>query len=134
MKTAGALFVIAAGLARAQLLTPVWVELGDEGKVLARVVVQAPGDCPSIQFDGAAARMILRIPVPAGMRPACEMAVPAGTKKAAVNGKLLPLPRANPSKIVVFGDTGCRIKGDRIQDCNDPAKWPLAHDRAAGGR
>lgn len=125
MKTLGALLVIAAGLARAQLLTPVWVELGDEGKVLARVVVQAPADCPSIQLDGSAARMILRTPVPAGMRPACELAIPAGTKKAAVNGKPLPLPRANPSKIVVLGDTGCRVKGERIQDCNDPAQWPL---------
>jgi hypothetical protein len=27
--------------------------------------------------------------------------------------------------VVVFGDTGCRIKGARVQDCNDPAKWPF---------
>jgi predicted phosphodiesterase len=27
--------------------------------------------------------------------------------------------------VVVIGDTGCRVKGARVQDCNDPAKWPF---------
>jgi hypothetical protein len=31
---------------------------------------------------------------------------------------------------VVIGDTGCRIKGDNLQACNDPAKWPF--ERVAG--
>jgi hypothetical protein len=26
----------------------------------------------------------------------------------------------------VFGDTGCRIKADHIQDCNNPRRWPFA--------
>ena len=29
-------------------------------------------------------------------------------------------------RIVVIGDTGCRLKGTFVQDCNDPVKWPFA--------
>ena len=33
----------------------------------------------------------------------------------------------NPQKIVLIGDTGCRIKkGAVIQDCNNPYQWPFA--------
>ena len=31
----------------------------------------------------------------------------------------------NPRRIVVLGDTGCRIKPPALQDCNDPTKWPF---------
>jgi hypothetical protein len=42
-----------------------------------------------------------------------------------VNGQALALPRPNPSRVIVLGDTGCRVKDQRVQDCNDPAKWPF---------
>jgi len=29
-------------------------------------------------------------------------------------------------RIVVIGDTGCRLEGRAIQDCNDPEAWPFA--------
>ena len=29
-------------------------------------------------------------------------------------------------RIVVFADSGCRIKGPTVQACNDPAAWPFA--------
>lgn len=38
----------------------------------------------------------------------------------------LPLPVADPQRILVFGDTGCRIKGKSLQDCSDPEAWPFA--------
>lgn len=107
-----------------QLLTPVWVEAG-EGKIIARVVVATAADCPVMRADGAALPMPLRQPVPEGLRPACEATIPPGTKSASVNGQALALPPADPTQIVVIGDTGCRIKGPRVQDCNDPAKWPF---------
>jgi hypothetical protein len=41
-------------------------------------------------------------------------------------------PIAEPRRILVLGDTGCRIKGTVAQACNDPAAWPfLALARAA---
>ena len=57
----------------------------------------------------------------------CEKPIPAGVARAAVFGRALPLPAANPRRIVVIGDTGCRIKtGDDIfQACNDAAQWPF---------
>ncbi len=31
----------------------------------------------------------------------------------------------SPRRIVVLGDTGCRIKPPALQDCNDTTKWPF---------
>ncbi len=56
----------------------------------------------------------------------CSAAIPAGTKHAAVEGNPLPLPPADPQRILVLGDTGCRIKGSYLQACNDPVAWPFA--------
>jgi predicted phosphodiesterase len=36
----------------------------------------------------------------------------------------LPILVQEPKKIVVFGDTGCRMKGKYVQNCNDPNEWP----------
>jgi hypothetical protein len=119
--------VLAAGLAPAQLLTPAWVELGDNGQVLARVIVAsdgAPQTCPSITVDGVDHSMSLRQPVPAGFQPLCEYALPSAAKAASVNAQALHLPIPDPASVVVIGDTGCRIKGERVQDCNDMTKWP----------
>ena len=36
------------------------------------------------------------------------------------------MPRPNPQRIVMFGDTGCRLKtGDPTQACNDHNAWPF---------
>ena len=112
-------------VAHAQLLTPVWTEVGEHGTV-ARVVVNSANDCPAVIIDGAATRMAVRLPVPNGLNPACEVQIPASAVAATVGGKQLALPHNDPSRVVVIGDTGCRIKGTAVQDCNDPAKWPFA--------
>lgn len=132
-RTLFSLVAVAAGLARAQMLTPVWTEVGEHGTV-ARVVVTSPADCPFIKVDGTLQRMTVRLPVPPGLRPACEAQVPASARAASVAGKDLPLPRKDPSHVVVFGDTGCRIKGDKVQNCNDPAKWPFQRVASAAAR
>jgi predicted phosphodiesterase len=123
--------VLCAGLGHAQTLTQVWTEVGDHG-TLARVVVNSQSDCPSITVDGKSMPMQVRLPIPQGLKPACELAIPATAKAAtvAVEGRALALPHADPARVVVIGDTGCRIKGGKVQDCNDPAKWPFK--RVAG--
>jgi hypothetical protein len=120
-----ALFASTPRFVSAELLTPAWVELGPNGSSVARIVVNAPADCPSIQIDGTTQKMTLRQPQPPGFRPACELAIPAGARSATVNGQALVLPQADPTRILAFGDTGCRIKALAIQDCNDPDKWPF---------
>ena len=39
---------------------------------------------------------------------------------------VLPLPKRNPRRIVILGDTGCRLHiGDPWQSCFDEQEWPL---------
>jgi hypothetical protein len=52
--------LFAGTTAHAQALTPAWVELGEDGKAVARIVVNNPQDCPAIQVDGAGRPMLLR--------------------------------------------------------------------------
>ena len=51
--------------------------------------------------------------------------LPAHVALAREYGLFPVLPRSI-KRIVVIGDTGCRLKGDNVQDCNDPAQWPFA--------
>lgn len=119
-----------------------FVVLGEDGAAVARVL-SAGAACPAIRFDGRDVAMTLRAPAqtvaqrptvskPADSKPsafpvlACEAAIPAGTAQASVAGQPLPLPRARLNRIVVIGDTGCRLNKDEQQDCNDPQAYPFA--------
>jgi hypothetical protein len=137
MPTKVALLLLAATAAlTGQVLSPAWVEIGESGSI-ARIIVAGPRDCPRIEIDGRPLQpMLLRQPVPAGLRPACEASVPATARSASVNGQALALPHGAPSRVIVFGDTGCRVKDDEIQACNDPDLWPFAQvsATAAGER
>jgi Calcineurin-like phosphoesterase len=116
--------LLAAALtASGQLLSTAWVELGEGGRTITRVVVNTTADCPSVEADGTRLTMTPRSPVPQGFRPVCEAVVPAGTRAARVMGQTLALPHGEPSKIAVIGDTGCRIKGAEVQDCK--SQWPF---------
>jgi hypothetical protein len=33
--------------------------------------------------------------------------------------------RQDPERILVIGDTGCRLKGSLVQPCNSPTEWPF---------
>jgi hypothetical protein len=118
--------LVAAALASGQALSPAWIAVGEGGQAIVRIVVKETRDCPTIQIDSAMRSMPLRQPLPEGLRPACEFALPRGVKSASVNGRALTLPQANPSRVIAIGDTGCRIKGDELQACNDPEQWPFA--------
>jgi hypothetical protein len=141
MRTIVALLV--GTFAQAQMLSTAWVELGEGGRAIARVVVNREADCPSAEVDGASLSMTPRLPVPAKFRPVCEVGLPSGAKSARIRGRALALPQPDPSRIVVIGDTGCRIKirngssssdsdsvapatskkGAEVQDCN--REWPF---------
>lgn len=120
------LVALGASCLRAQALSPAWVELGPGGQAIVRIVVTSPHDCPKLRVDGARRPTEVRLPMPPdGFRPVCQATIPSGAKSAVMNGQTLALPRPNPSRVVVFGDTGCHVKGDHIQDCNDVTKWPF---------
>jgi hypothetical protein len=121
----GALILAFATSALAQEQTSHWVQLAPGGGQEARVLTTAPS-CPSIDIDGAPTPMTPRA-APNDYFPLrlCALAIPAKAKKAMLGSESLPLMTRVPQRIMVFGDTGCRIKGGTIQDCNDPRKWPF---------
>lgn len=121
-----------------------YVVLGDGGEAIARVVTTAPS-CPSLHVDGRDRAMILRAPAgTAAQRPTqskpelskpsafpaltCEARLPVGARQVSVEGQTLPTPSAQARRIVVIGDTGCRLKASdsAYQACNDPEKYPFA--------
>jgi hypothetical protein len=46
----------------------------------------------------------------------------------------LPVPVADPQRILVIGDGGCRSKGDKHQDCSKPESWPFAQISAEAAK
>ena len=118
-----------------------WVELGPEGSSTVRAITDDL--CPQVIFDGIPAPMNVRTEPGykiENVKPAvfsvrsCELQVPPGAVAATLDGRVLPLPRPNPQRILVFGDTGCRIAGDELQDCDDPAAWPFPKIAAAAAK
>ena len=117
-----------------------FVVMGSGGSAIARVITP-DATCPAITVDGTSKPMSLRIaagtvpvrtssatPVKPSAFPVntCEFTLPSGTGRASVLGHDLPLPKANPQKIVIIGDTGCRLKtGNPWQACSDSTQWPF---------
>lgn len=104
---------------------PSWVQLGPNDVILARAV--RAETCPQITIDGVAHDMDLRA-APTAEHPnvVCEATVPPASVSVAIEGTALPMPVADPQRIALIGDTGCRMKApDSFQNCNDPRDWPF---------
>lgn len=128
-----------------------YVVLGENGTPVARVMTSAAG-CPTIKIDGDELAMHVRAqPQTLPLRPTrsatedskpsafpllvCEKFIPPHAARISVDGKPLPLPPAQVNRIVVIGDTGCRIKsGERTQQCNDAQQYPFAAVAAAAAK
>jgi predicted phosphodiesterase len=133
--------------ARAEVFA--WVQLGENDSISARAIVE-DGPCPTFSADGVALKTTVRSDKAAimdkvaagtdlGAVTVCEAAVPPiATSLVMVQQRPgqeptpspLPLPQHEIHRIVVFGDTGCRIKKSAkefdLQDCNDKDGWPYA--------
>jgi predicted phosphodiesterase len=117
-----------------------WVELVGPGRQASiRFVVSDDASCPILSADGELLATRVRAepgPLfregkgsPRAEFPVrvCEALAPEGKKRVLWGDQLLPLPVAEIKRIVVFGDTGCRIKkGKKPQDCANADKWPYA--------
>lgn len=110
--------------ARAELLAK-WVQLAPGGEAEARAVAQGSA-CPNATVDGASVPMRVRaaadVKFPALL---CALTLERAARHVSIAGEDIPLPKPAPERILVLGDTGCRIKGSTIQACNDPAAWPF---------
>ena len=126
-----------------------FVVLGERGVPAVRIITVA-STCPDVDVDGAPQRMSVRAPpatealrptlsTPALSKPSafpvltCELTLTAAVSRAAVGGRALPLPKRSPQRIVVIGDSGCRLQAFSgvNQACNDPEAWPFARVAAA---
>lgn len=104
-----------------------WVQVGPPGMTTARVITSST-DCPDIIIDDEVQQMSVRKePSDKDFKVlTCEAVIPPGTAFASIGGRELRLPKQFPTRIVVVGDTGCRLEtGDDPQSCNDPDAWPF---------
>jgi Calcineurin-like phosphoesterase len=121
------LLLLADSTAQAADLPGPWVEFASDGGLDVRSIV-APGmDCPKVTADGAVLTSTTR-GKPDGDYPVqvCVAHATAATRGITVDGLPAPVLASDIKRIVVIGDTGCRLKGSFTQDCNDPVKWPFA--------
>lgn len=143
------LAVIAAAVALPSAAAPVaLVVMGDGGAIARAVTTDAA--CPVLVVDGRTAVMAVRfapatVPqrvtqsTPGNSKPSafpvtvCDAPLPPTARRASIAGVPLPLLKRIVRRIVVIGDTGCRMKAadSASQACNDPAKFPFAHIAAA---
>ncbi len=121
-----------------------YVVLGSNGIPVVRALTHHAA-CPMLTVDGKEMAMDIRakaetIPQrstmsdPSESKPSefqvltCEKTLPIETHSASIAGQTLPLPKHDVQRIVVIGDTGCRLKKSdhAFQACNDPEQYPFA--------
>ena len=131
------------------------------GAMVARAIVipDSTGNAayPKIRISGVESTMAVRAPTVNGVASrgdfygsprlvdfpvlTCEARLPATANSVSVNGRALKVSNSSAplNRILVVGDTGCRVKGptafvqtadgiasggDRLQDCTSEAAWP----------
>lgn len=119
------LAVVCASIHAEEKSTIAWTELTASG-VSVRAIV-AGKECPAMSVDGKSVALKVR-ETPSEQFPVttCQAATPQGSKFALIGGHRLALEPPAVKRVVVIGDTGCRLKGAKVQDCNDPQKWPFS--------
>ncbi|MGH9614941.1 MAG: metallophosphoesterase, partial [Bryobacteraceae bacterium] len=120
-----ALMLAASGGAKAAGRIDAWTQLTPQGTEIRAAV---SGDaCPTLRVDGEPLTMSLRA-TPDSDFPVrlCQALVPERAKAISLGGQAVPPPVIRPRRILIFGDTGCRLKGQAVQDCDNPRAWPFA--------
>jgi hypothetical protein len=134
--------ILLSNAASAQGMISRWVQLGPNGPEVRAITTAQT--CPEFSNGGHMNPMLERA-APSTDFPVrvCAQALDTGlstgyisdeTKATLgslyssepVRGAVLPQISTAPKRIMVFGDTGCRIKGEAVQACNDPKAWPFA--------
>ena len=113
-----------------------WTELvGDEntapdpqpaGHTMLRVITSAK-TCPTAEADGRPLHLTVRQVASAAFPvTTCQATTPADAGHVAVGGITLTTMPVRLQRIIILGDTGCRLKGPLVQDCNDVRRWPFS--------
>ncbi len=119
--------VIQARLAQGEVETQIaWTVIGPDERVIVRALLTAD-NCPTITIGKTQLPMRNRsAPVlPAFPNRVCEATLKQGVSDAHLFDARVPGWAGRPDRIVVIGDTGCRVKKNLAQACNDPEAWPF---------
>jgi hypothetical protein len=100
-----------------------WTQAGADGEWQLRTVYDGGGACPA----PAAMRALPDTAFPVLV---CQQVVGDADGEARVGGRRVGRP-AEARRVVVIGDTGCRV---RDQNCADPGSWPFSRVAAAAAR
>jgi len=115
--------LLAADGAKAATLSA-WIEMTGDAQSVRAIATES---CPTAQADGSPLALSQRSAADQGFPVlSCQAAVPKGTRALTVDGQALHTLPDKIDRIVVLGDTGCRLKGNFVQDCNDLTAWPFA--------
>lgn len=143
----GCLLVSICGMAAAtdvaaSVLSWYTIQTGQRSAI-ARLITTA-AQCPTLVVDGLPRAMHQRTAAETmperlsgqqtARKPAafpvtsCELPLPAGTRRATLDGHAFPLAPARIARMIVIGDTGCRAKqsDNAFQACDDADAWPFA--------
>ncbi len=103
-----------------------WLQYGSDGALHARAI--ATDACPSVTSAAGELPMTARTKASAAFpNVACDAPVRAdGPLTIGTIALQHPAMATRPDRIVVLGDTGCRLKNPVVQACNDPIAWPFA--------
>lgn len=105
--------------------TIAWVQMIPGGAEVR--LVTAAASCPAVRVDGAARPTVQRAgPGEAFPNRVCAASLRAGERRILVDGLALRAPGPRPERLVILGDSGCRLKGGFVQNCRDPGGWPFA--------
>jgi hypothetical protein len=118
-------------LATPALADSAWVQ-PVAGGYEARIVTEATA-CPALKTANGETPMTIRAAASDKFPLVCGAALQPGIH-ATINGMPLPAPPVSPRRILVLGDTGCRIKGNTLQACNDSSQWPFPQLAAAAAK
>jgi predicted MPP superfamily phosphohydrolase len=129
-----------------------YVLMGPGGAQIARVITDAPS-CPTLRVDDRRLRMQVRAsPQTLPQRPTassvelskpsafprlvCEANLPRRARSVRLGAAPLPTAPHVIRRIVLIGDTGCRLKqADKAyQACNNPSQYPFARVAAAAAK
>jgi len=101
-----------------------WIQM-IQGGAQVRAVVQGLR-CPIVNIDGVSTPLKFRAVIDPAFPSVCQADLPKGARRVELGGLILSAPVPVPHRIIIFGDTGCRLQGANIQACDDPRAWPFA--------
>ncbi len=100
-----------------------WIQFMPNNQLWLRLITDKE-TCPNITMDGVERQMRYHSRHNNAMQiTSCKLHIPKGLNEIKVYDKTLKIPR-DYRKILLIGDTGCRLKGLYSQDCK--IEWPFA--------